>query len=124
MARSKQAVRPAMEEALTGALPRSLGDLMGTAVNLWPLIGVAVIIVGFILRFNPMLIVAAAAIITGLAAHFPIDRILTAIGTGFLKTRNIPLIILLPLAVIGLLERHGLRESGFQASRRQPLDVC
>ena len=29
---------------------------------------------------------------------------------GFIKTRNIPLIILLPLAVIGLLERHGLRE--------------
>ncbi len=83
---------------------------MGTAVNLWPLIGVAVIIVGFILRFNPMLIVAAAAIITGLAAHFPTDRILTAIGAGFLKTRNIPLIIWLPLAVIGLLERHGLRE--------------
>jgi uncharacterized membrane protein len=83
---------------------------MGTAVNLWPLIGVAVIIAGFILRFNPMLIVAAAAIVTGLAAHFPPDRILTAIGSGFLKTRNIPLIILLPLAVIGLLERHGLRE--------------
>ncbi|MDR5751966.1 MULTISPECIES: DUF969 domain-containing protein [unclassified Caballeronia] len=83
---------------------------MATAVNLWPLIGVAVIIVGFILRFNPMLIVAAAAIVTGFAAHFPLDRILAAIGTGFLKTRNIPLIILLPLAVIGLLERHGLRE--------------
>ena len=83
---------------------------MGTAVNLWPLIGVAVIIVGFVLRFNPMLIVAAAAIITGLAAHFPLDRIFATIGTGFLKTRNIPLIILLPLAVIGLLERHGLRE--------------
>lgn len=83
---------------------------MTTSVNLWPLIGVAVIIVGFVLRFNPMLIVAAAAIITGFAAHFPVERILTAIGSGFLKTRNIPLIILLPLAVIGLLERHGLRE--------------
>ncbi|WP_250514204.1 DUF969 domain-containing protein [Caballeronia sp. INDeC2] len=83
---------------------------MATPVNLWPLIGVAVIIAGFVLRFNPMLIVAAAAIITGFAAHFPIERILTAIGSGFLKTRNIPLIILLPLAVIGLLERHGLRE--------------
>ncbi|EKS69318.1 MULTISPECIES: DUF969 domain-containing protein [Caballeronia] len=83
---------------------------MATPVNLWPLIGVAVIIAGFVLRFNPMLIVAAAAIITGFAAHFPIEKILTAIGTGFLKTRNIPLIILLPLAVIGLLERHGLRE--------------
>ncbi|WP_250492779.1 DUF969 domain-containing protein [Caballeronia sp. GAWG1-1] len=83
---------------------------MATAVNLWPLIGVAVIIVGFVLRFNPMLMVAAAAIVTGFAAHFPVERILTTIGTGFLKTRNIPLIILLPLAVIGLLERHGLRE--------------
>ncbi|MDR5803714.1 DUF969 domain-containing protein [Caballeronia sp. LZ001] len=83
---------------------------MATAVSLWPLIGVAVIIVGFVLRFNPMLIVAAAAIVTGFAAHFPVERILTTIGTGFLKTRNIPLIILLPLAVIGLLERHGLRE--------------
>jgi len=83
---------------------------MATPVNLWPLIGVAVIIAGFVLRFNPMLIVAAAAIITGFAAHFPVERILTAIGRGFLKTRNIPLIILLALAVIGLLERHGLRE--------------
>ena len=83
---------------------------MANPVNLWPLIGVAVIIVGFVLRFNPMLIVAAAAIITGFAAHFPVEKILTAIGSGFLKTRNIPLIILLPLAVIGLLERHGLRE--------------
>jgi uncharacterized membrane protein len=57
-----------------------------------------------------MLIVAAAAVITAIAAHFPPDRILAAIGSGFIKTRNIPLIILLPLAVIGLLERHGLRE--------------
>ncbi|MGF6872596.1 DUF969 domain-containing protein [Paraburkholderia sp. MM5477-R1] len=83
---------------------------MQTTVSLWPLIGVAVIIVGFLLRFNPMLIVAVAAIVTGFAAHFPPEKILALIGTGFIKTRNIPLIILLPLAVIGLLERHGLRE--------------
>lgn len=83
---------------------------MQSTVNLWPLIGVAVIIAGFVLRFNPMLIVAVAAIVTGLAAGFPPGKILAAIGTGFIKTRNIPLIILLPLAVIGLSERHGLRE--------------
>jgi uncharacterized membrane protein len=80
------------------------------AVNLYPLLGVLVIIAGFLLRFNPMLIVTAAAIVTGFAAHFPLERILEAIGSGFVKTRVIPLIILLPLAVIGLLERHGLRE--------------
>ena len=83
---------------------------MQTTVSLWPLIGVAVIIIGFLLRFNPMLIVAAASIVTALAAHFPPDQILAAIGSGFLKTRNIPVILFLPLAVIGLLERHGLRE--------------
>ncbi|RKP49379.1 DUF969 domain-containing protein [Trinickia fusca] len=78
--------------------------------SLWPLVGVAVILVGFVLRFNPMLIVASAAIVTSIAAHFPPEKMLAAIGAGFLKTRNIPLIILLPLAVIGLSERHGLRE--------------
>jgi uncharacterized membrane protein len=91
-------------------MPIRLEIEMQTTVSLWPLIGVAVIIVGFILRFNPMLIVAAAAVATGFAAGFPPGKILAAIGTGFIKTRNIPLIILLPLAVIGLLERHGLRE--------------
>ncbi|NYH97546.1 DUF969 domain-containing protein [Cupriavidus plantarum] len=83
---------------------------MESAVNLWPLLGVGVIIIGFVLRFNPMLVVALAAIATGLAASMPVMQIFTAIGTAFVKARNLPLIILLPLAVIGLLERHGLRE--------------
>jgi uncharacterized membrane protein len=83
---------------------------MDQAVNLWPLVGVGIIILGFVLRFNPMLVVALAAIATGIAASMPVVQILGAIGTAFVKTRNLPLIILLPLAVIGLLERHGLRE--------------
>jgi len=83
---------------------------MQTTVSLWPLLGVAVIVAGFVLRFNPMLVVAAAALATSMAAGFPVEKILAEIGTGFVKTRNLPLIILLPLAVIGLLERHGLRE--------------
>jgi uncharacterized membrane protein len=83
---------------------------MASSVNLWPLIGVAVIIAGFILRFNPMLVVAASALVTAFAAGFPVDKVLSEIGSGFVKTRNLPLIILLPLTVIGLLERHGLRQ--------------
>ncbi len=83
---------------------------MQTIVNLWPLLGVAVIILGFLLRFNPLLVVAAAAVTTCIAAGLPVRGILATIGTGFVKTRNLPLIILLPLVVIGLLERHGLRE--------------
>lgn len=83
---------------------------MPTDLSLWPLIGVAVVIVGFVLRLNPLLVVTAAGIATGLAAKFPVDLILAKLGTGFVKTRNLPLTLLLPLPVIGLLERHGLRE--------------
>ncbi|QHI99635.1 DUF969 family protein [Xylophilus rhododendri] len=83
---------------------------MVSHANLWPLIGVAVIIAGFVLRFNPMLVVIVTAIVTAFAAGFSPDKILATIGTGFIKTRNLPLIILLPLSVIGLLERHGLRQ--------------
>jgi len=83
---------------------------MDTAINLWPLIGVAVIIIGFLFRFNPMLVVVLTAIITAFAAHFPLTRVLAELGTGFIKTRSLPLIILLPLTVVGLLERHGLRQ--------------
>jgi uncharacterized membrane protein len=83
---------------------------MPADVSLWPLIGVAVVIVGFVLRFNPVLVVAVAGIATGLAAKLPPDLILAKLGTGFVKTRNLPLTLLLPLPIIGLLERHGLRE--------------
>ncbi|WP_345831161.1 DUF969 domain-containing protein [Erwinia sp. HDF1-3R] len=83
---------------------------METAVNLWPLAGIAAIIVGFLLRFNPVVVVLIAGWITGLAAHMPIGDILDKIGSGFLNTRNLALILLLPLPIIGLLERHGLKE--------------
>jgi len=83
---------------------------MDHLVNLWPLAGIAAIVVGFLLRFNPVLVVIIAGLITGLAAKMPIGDILEKLGSGFLNTRNLPLILLLPLVVIGLLERHGLKE--------------
>lgn len=83
---------------------------MDSAVNLWPLLGIAAIVVGFLLRFNPVLVVIVAGFVTGLAAMMPLADILEKLGAGFLNTRNLPLILPLPLAVIGLLERHGLKE--------------
>jgi hypothetical protein len=97
---------------------------MQTAVNLWPLIGVAVIIVGFVLRFNPMLIVAVAAIVTALAAHFPPEKILAAIGTGFIKTRNIPVILLLPLAVDRPARTARPARTGANVDRGHPRGHC
>lgn len=83
---------------------------MQTAVNLWPLLGVAVIVAGFLLRAHPVLVVIAACGVTGVAAAMPVTQILETLGAAFIKTRNLPLIYLLPLAAIGLLERFGLRE--------------
>nr|WP_202414134.1 DUF969 domain-containing protein [Duganella flavida] len=77
---------------------------------MWPLLGVAVIIVGFALRAHPVLVVIAACAVTGIAAAMPVDQLLATLGAAFIKTRNLPLILLLPIAAIGLLERHGLRE--------------
>ncbi|WP_175472625.1 MULTISPECIES: DUF969 domain-containing protein [unclassified Duganella] len=81
-----------------------------TVVNLWPLLGVAVIIAGFALRAHPVLVVVAACFVTGFAAFMPVEQLLATLGTAFIKTRNLPLILLLPIAAIGLLERHGLKE--------------
>ncbi|SHH23835.1 DUF969 domain-containing protein [Massilia sp. CF038] len=83
---------------------------MQAAVNLWPLIGVAVIVIGFVLRAHPVLVVIAACAATGLSVAMPVEAILASLGTAFLKTRNLPMILLLPLAAIGLLERFGLKE--------------
>jgi len=86
--------------------------------NLWPLLGVAVIILGFLLRLHPVLVVAAACFTTGFAAFMPLDHLLASLGTAFIKTRNLPMIYLLPLAAIGLLERFGLREYAQSAIAR------
>jgi uncharacterized membrane protein len=83
---------------------------MHITVNLWPLLGVAVIMLGFLLRLHPVLVVAAACVTTGVAALMPLPQLLASLGTAFVKTRNLPMIYLLPLAAIGLLERFGLRE--------------
>jgi uncharacterized membrane protein len=83
-------------------------------MNYWPLLGVLVVVLGFILRFNPVLVVVIAGFISAFAAKIPVSNILELLGDGFLKTRTLPVILLLPLAVIGLAERHGLKQQAQQ----------
>ncbi|MDF2569516.1 MAG: hypothetical protein K0R55_1120 [Sporomusa sp.] len=73
------------------------------------LLGILVVIIGFALRFNPLLVVVVAGIVTGLAGNLSIEKILTIFGEAFVKNRYLPL-FLLTLPVIGLLERNGLKE--------------
>jgi uncharacterized membrane protein len=76
---------------------------------MWVLAGIAVIILGFLLRFNPLLVVAASALVTGLAAGLQPLAILAAFGHAFNETRYVT-IVWIVLPVIGLLERYGLQE--------------
>jgi uncharacterized membrane protein len=78
-------------------------------IHYWPLLGIALVVVGFGLRFNPLLVVFVAAIVTGLLAGMPFLKILGAVGKGFNDNRfvTIPYIV---LPVIGLLERYGLQQ--------------
>lgn len=49
---------------------------MDSVVNLWPLLGIAAIVAGFVLRFNPVLVVIVAGFVTGIAAMMPLGDIL------------------------------------------------
>lgn len=77
--------------------------------SLWPLVGVALVVIGFAMRLNPALVVVVAGIVTGLVAGFSPLEVLELIGEAFVKQRYLAL-FLLALPVIGLLERHGLKE--------------
>lgn len=73
------------------------------------LLGVAVIVVGFALRFNPLLVVVAAALTAGMASGMEPLAVLAAFGKAFNTNRYVTIVWLL-LPAIGALERAGLQE--------------
>lgn len=75
--------------------------------------GIAVIIAGFLLRFNPLLVIIASALVTGIAAGLDPVAIIAAFGKAFNDTRYVS-IIWIVLPVIGLLEAYGLQERARQ----------
>src|SRR5690348_2822330 len=78
-------------------------------MNYLPLLGIALVVLGFALRFNPLLAVAVAAIATGLLGHMSFLKVLGVLGHGFNENRIVTLIYIV-LPVIGLLERYGLQQ--------------
>src|SRR4051812_28788376 len=74
-----------------------------------PLIGIAVVVLGFALRLNPLLVVAAAAIATGLGAGHSLTQVIGEFGKAFINSRSVA-VVWLALPVVGMLERAGLKE--------------
>jgi uncharacterized membrane protein len=78
-------------------------------IDYWPLLGILLVVAGFALRFNPLLVVAVAAIVTGLLGGMPFAKVLATLGHGFNENRFVTMIYIV-LPVIGLLERYGLQQ--------------
>ncbi|MFY0805695.1 DUF969 domain-containing protein [Peribacillus frigoritolerans] len=77
------------------------------------LIGVLLIMIGFVLRFNSAVVVTVSALVTGMIAGIPITSIITQFGEAFTTNRYMSILIV-TLPVIGLLEKNGLQQ---QASK-------
>lgn len=78
-------------------------------MNLWLLIGIVIIVVGFTLKLDVLAVVLTAGIATGIAAKMDFLEILGIIGKAFVDNRLMS-ILLISLPVIAVLERYGLRE--------------
>ncbi len=78
-------------------------------MSYWPLLGIVVVVAGFVLRFNPVIVVVVAGLVSGLTAGKSIPDLLALLGESFVSNRAL-LMFALTLPTIGLLERAGLRE--------------
>lgn len=80
------------------------------------LVGILVVVAGFILKFDTMATVVAAGLVTGLVAGMSPMEILTTLGDAFLSNRTATLFVL-TLAAIGLCERNGLKDKAVDLVR-------
>jgi uncharacterized membrane protein len=76
---------------------------------MFSLIGVVIVVVGFVLRINPLLVVTVAGLATGVAGGLGPFEVIAAFGKAFITSRYVA-IVWLVLPVIGLLEHAGLKE--------------
>ena len=74
-----------------------------------PLLGILLVVLGFALRMNPMLVVTGSAIVTGLLGGMDLVKVISTFGKAFNDNRIIA-IVWIVLPVIGLLERYGLQQ--------------
>ncbi|AMC92921.1 hypothetical protein AOC36_02645 [Erysipelothrix larvae] len=72
------------------------------------LIGVVIIVVGFLMKLDTLAVVILAGLITGLVSGMGIIEILHVLGSAFI-TNRFASIFIISLPVIAILERYGLK---------------
>lgn len=70
---------------------------------------IVIIVLGFMARLNPLLVVTIAALATGIAAGLDPIAVVSAFGKAFNDNRYVS-VVWIVLPVIGLLERYGLQQ--------------
>lgn len=81
------------------------------------LIGILIVVAGFALRLNPLLVVTVAGISTGLVSGRGPVEVVGLFGKAFIESRYVA-IVWLVLPVIGMLERAGLKERAHETIGR------
>ena len=86
-------------------------------MSYWPLLGILLVVLGFALRMNSMLVVTVSALVTGVLGGMDPVRVVSTFGKAFNDNRIIA-IVWIVLPVIGLLERYGLQQQAAAVIRR------
>lgn len=73
-----------------------------------PLLGIAIIVIGFVMKIDTIAVVVIAGLVTGLISGMSFIEILAVLGEGFVGNRLVTLFVL-TLTMIGLSERYGLK---------------
>lgn len=79
-------------------------------MELLKLLGILIVIVGFALKLDSILIILAAAIVTAIVGNLGAAGLLETLGTSFVSNRSMAIFILIML-VTGTLERNGLKNA-------------
>jgi uncharacterized membrane protein len=78
-------------------------------MEIFKLVGVAIVVVGFALKFDTLLTVVVAGMVTGLVAGMSFMEVLDTMGRAFVDQRLATLFVL-TLPVVGICERYGLKQ--------------
>ncbi|MDK9856962.1 DUF969 domain-containing protein [Staphylococcus equorum subsp. linens] len=73
------------------------------------LIGILIIILGFVFKVDTIAVILIAAVVTGIVSGLDIYEILDTLGKAFVDNRLVTLFIL-TLPMVGLIERFGLKK--------------
>lgn len=79
-------------------------------MELFKLLGILIVVIGFVLKLDSILIIMVAAIVTALVAGMDPVTFLETLGSSFVANRSMCVFVMV-MVVTGTLERNGLKQA-------------